>query len=420
MMAISGDWRMNNSIVVAGVGMTRFAKHLDRSLKSLALEAIAQALGDANVSAGSIQAAYIGNAAAGVMTGQACVLGEIVLREMGIGRIPVINVENACASASTAFQQAFMMLSAGFYDVALAVGVEKLTHPDKQRTFSVFQGSVDVEDHEGLVRYLAELAGAESTHTADPASGGRSIFMDIYAARALQHMRRFGTTQRQFAMVASKNAYHGSLNSRAQYRDPLSVDEVLAASPIVYPLTLPMCSPIGDGAAAAILMTEKKAKELGLSSSPTILASILTSGWDRSEDDGNDVAAYASALAYEAASVGPDDLDVVELHDASAPAELILYESLGLAKPGEGSRLLEEGATSLGGRLPVNTSGGLLRKGHPIGATGIAQIFELVTQLRGNAGNRQASRHRTALAQNGGGMVRGTTAACVVTILQSG
>lgn len=410
---------MNNNVVVAGVGMTRFAKHLDRSLKSLAVEAIAQALSDANIPTSSIQAAYIGNAAAGVMTGQVCVLGEIILRDLGVGRIPIINVENACASASTAFQQAYMMLSAGIYDVALAVGVEKLAHADKQRTFSVFQGSVDVEDHEGLVRYLAELAGAESTDAAKAGAAGRSIFMDIYAARAIQHMRRFGTTQRQFAMVASKNAYHGSLNSLAQYRDRLSVDEVLAATSIVYPLTLPMCSPIGDGAAAAILMTERRARELGLSSSPRVLTSVLTSGWDRTDDGGNDVAGYAGALAYEAAGIGPEDLDVVELHDASAPAELILYESLGLARPGEGSRLVEEGATSLGGRVPVNTSGGLLRKGHPVGATGIAQIFELVTQLRGRAGRRQVSKHRTALAHNGGGMVRGSTAACVVTILQA-
>ncbi|GGO89439.1 thiolase [Marinobacterium nitratireducens] len=407
---------MKQNVYIAGVGMTRFGKHIDRGLKSLTIEAIDQALKDAGIAAGDLQAAYMGNAAAGTIVGQVCVPGEVALREMGIGRIPVVNIENACASASTAFNQACTLVTAGLYDVVLATGAEKLYHQDKLKTFSVFTGAVDVENYDGVVQQVLDRAGAAGMQLdMDGAGAKRSVFMDIYAAMALEHMSRYGTTQGQFAAVSAKNSYHGSLNPRAQYREALTVEQVLAAPEIAYPLTLPMCSPIGDGAAAVVLVSERKARQLGLVNPVKVASSVLRSGWDPVE--GLSIAETCAREAYEEAGVGPEDLSCIELHDASAPSELIYYEQLGLCAKGEGGRFVEEGHSRLGGRVPVNTSGGLLRKGHPIGATGVAQIVELTEQLRGQAGNRQVDGARVALAENGGGYINGDAAALVVSIL---
>ncbi len=232
------------------------------------------------------------------------------------------------------------------------------------------------------------------------------------------HMEKYGTTAEQFAGVSAKNSYHGSLNPRAQFREALTVEEVLAAPMIAEPLTRPMCSPIGDGAAAAVVVSERKARELGIAKPVRVVCSVLRSGWDHGLDDEGTVELCARE-AYEEAGVGPQDLDVAECHDASAPAEITEYEALGLCPKGEGGKLIEEGATKLGGRLPVNTSGGLLRKGHPIGATGIAQIVELVEQLQGRSDKRQVEGARVALAQNGGGTIGTDAAAMCVTILQT-
>jgi len=400
---------------IAGVGMTDFGKFPDRGLKSLASEAIVAALADAGLPPGAIEAAYIGNAAAPVITGQVMIAGQVILRNLGIGRIPVVNVENACATSATAFQQAERMIALGQYDVVLAAGVEKLFHADKSRTFSVFMGAVDVE---GIPQFLASLAKSDAPKAA---SGGdkRSVFMDIYAAAARRHMERYGTTARHFAMVSAKNSYHGSLNPHAQYRDVMTVDQVLAAPVVATPLTLPMCAPIGDGAAAVVLVSERKARELGLKGTVRVRSSVLASGWDGSGGQEESVVEYASRRAYELAAVDPSDVSVVELHDATAPAEILCYESMGLAAKGEGARLIEEGATRLGGRFPVNTSGGLLRKGHPVGATGAAQIFELCEQLRGRAGARQVPNARIGVAENGGGFIGADAAATVVTVLEA-
>jgi acetyl-CoA acetyltransferase len=408
---------MKLSAVVAGVGMTTFGKHLDRTLKSLAGEAIGAALTDAGLAAGDIQAAYMGNAAAAVITGQICVPGEIVLREMGIGGIPVINIENACATASTALNQAAAMITFGAYDVVLACGYEKLSHADKALSFSVFAGAVDVEDMEGLKARVAGKMLAVGAHDGSEAGANRSVFMDIYATEILAHMQRYGTTRRQLAAVSAKNSRHGHLNPRAQFRDVLTVDQVLAAREIVYPLTLPMCSPIGDGAAAVILVSEKKARELGLVKRVTLRSSVLQTGWDHDAGDTAAVFRSASDAAYAEAGVGPSEVHVAELHDASASSEILHTEYLRFCAPGEGGPLVESGATSLGGRLPVNPSGGLLRKGHPIGATGIAQIVELTEQLQGRSGPRQVPDARVGLAENGGGYVHDDVAALVVTIL---
>ncbi len=410
---------MKQNAYIAGVGMTHFGKHLDRTLRSLAAEAIAIAVNDAGINFSDIQAAYMGNAASSIITGQVCVSGEIALREVGIGRIPIINVENACATSSTALNQAAMLVTHGVYDVVLVCGYEKLVHQDKAKSFAVFSGSADVERADELVASIdrkmrevglePDLGGAGSS---------RSVFMDIYATMAVAHMQKYGTTREQFAAVVAKNSYHGSLNERAQFRNVVTIADVLAAREIAYPLTLPMCSPIGDGAAAVVLVSERRARQMGLSRPVRILASAFQTGWSFAPGESEaTVFETTIAQAYEEAGVGPEDLSCVELHDASAPAEIIHTEYLGLCSKGEGGRLVESGETRLGGRIPVNTSGGLLRKGHPIGATGVAQIVELTEQLQGRAGARQVHGAKVGLAENGGGFVEDSVAALVVTVL---
>lgn len=408
---------MKTNAYIAGVGMTRFGKFLDQGLKAIGAGAIEAALKDADMDRSELQAAWLGNAAAGLVTGQESIRGQVVLRGVGIGKIPVVNVENACASASTAFNQATAMVSAGLYDIALAVGVEKLYHVDKTKSFGAFTGAVDVEAMDEIMAALkksAEAGGA--TEASEGAGKKRSMFMDIYAAGARAHMKKYGTTVEQFAGVSAKNSFHGSMNDRAQFREVLSIEDVLGSPMIAEPLTRPMCSPIGDGAAAAIIVSEKKARELGLHNPVKVVSTVLHSGWDH-EDGVDGAAELASSEAYEEAGVGPNDLSVVELHDASAPGEIFAYEYLGLCPKGDGGKLVSDGTTRLGGRMPVNTSGGLLRKGHPVGATGIAQIVELTEQLQGRSGKRQVEGAKIGLAHNGGGSIGNDAAAMCITIL---
>lgn len=409
---------MKMNAVVAGVGMTRFGKMLDRGLKSIGAEAVEAALRDAGMMGADIEAAFVGNAAAGLVTGQECIRGQVVLRSAGIGKIPVINVENACASASTALHQAAAMVTAGLYDVVLAVGVEKLYHEDKRKSFAAFSGAVDVEAMAEIMARLKEGAKESSPGSSGEGAGeNRSMFMDIYAAAARNHMKRYGTTVQQFAGVSAKNSFHGSLNPRAQFREALSVEDVLNAPTIAAPLTRPMCSPIGDGAAAVVVVSERKARALGLVSPVRIASMVLHSGWDHAPGEEGGAAELCAREAYDEAGLGPADLSVIELHDASAPAELMAYESLGLCAKGEGGTLVDSGATRLGGPIPVNTSGGLLRKGHPVGATGIAQVVELTEQLRGDSGARQVKGAKVGLAHNGGGNIGSDAAAMCVSVL---
>jgi acetyl-CoA acetyltransferase len=309
------------------------------------------------------------------------------------------------------------MVSTGCYDAVLALGVEKLYHPDKQRTFMALRGGMDVEELEAaLASFAADESGAGEAPKASAGGDKRSVAMDFYANLARAHMRQYGTTLEQLAGVSAKNSLHGSLNPRAQFREALTVDDVLGAPMIVEPLTRPMCSPIGDGAAAAVLVSERKARQLGLESPVRVAASVLHSGWDH-EPGELDSATLCAREACEESGVGPEDIGVVELHDASAIGELIAYESLGLCQRGESGKLIDEGATKIGGRVPVNTSGGLLRKGHPVGATGIAQVVELAEQLQGRCGKRQVEGVTAALAHNGGGVVGREAASMCVTIL---
>jgi acetyl-CoA acetyltransferase len=392
---------------------------METGLKALGREALLAALADAGIDKDAIEAAFVGNAMAGLVTGQECIRGQVVLRSAGIGAIPVINVENACASASTALHQASAMVSAGIYDTVLALGVEKLYHPDKRRSFAAIGSAVDMEEIGAIMEALKKSAQSQGAKKASSGAGEkRSMFMDFYAIMARRHMQQYGTTARQFAAVAAKNSYHGSLNQKAQFQQALSVDEVLAEPMIAEPLTRPMCSPIGDGAAAAVIVSERKAREIGVSKPVYVSACVLRSGWDHGPDEEGTVDRCVRE-AYEKSGVGPEDLDVIEAHDATAPAELMYYEEFGLCKPGEGGPLVDSGATKIGGRIPVNPSGGLLRKGHPVGASGLAQITELVEQLRGQSGRRQVEGARSAMAQNGGGQIGVDAAAMCVTILTS-
>jgi acetyl-CoA acetyltransferase len=411
---------MKMNAYVAGVGMTQFGRMMDRGLKVIGGEAIEAALADAGIEKKDVQAAWMSNAAAGVLTGQECIRGQVVLRGIGMGAIPVVNVENACASASTAFNQACAMVTAGLYDVVLAAGVEKMYFEDKAKVFGAFMGAVDVEYLQTILEALQKSASASGAKEASKSAGrNRSMFMDIYAAAARAHMASYGTTAEHFAMISAKNSFHGSLNPRAQFREALSVEDVLAAPMIAEPLTRPMCSPIGDGAAAVVIVSKRKMRELGLAEPVRVAASVLRSGWDH--DYGSEgLSEVCAREAYEEAELGPEDLSVVELHDASAPAELMAYESIGLCAKGEGGPLVASGATKLGGRIPVSTSGGLLRKGHPIGATGIAQIVEITEQIQGRAGARQVAGARAGLCHNGGGNIGADAAAQCVTILTSG
>ncbi len=361
---------MKQNAFIAGVGMTRFGNAMHLSLNDLAASAINDALQDAGLDKRALNAAYMGNAAGAIITGQVCVPGQIALRKMGIDRIPVINLENACATSATAFQQAATMVTLGVYDVVLVCGYEKLYSDVKEKTFSVFTGAIDVTDMDAIRERLQARNERIGQHLDMSGAGAsRSIFIDIYATWAREHMAKYGTTVEQLAAVSAKNSRHGSLNPKSQFRDVISIDDVLAARKIVDPLTLPMCAPVGDGAAAVVLVSEKKAREIGLARCVRVRASSLHSGWDAQPDE-LELVPSAARQIYNDAELGPDSLNCVELHDASAISEIKYYEYLGLCGEGEGGDYVASGKSSLGGATPVNTSGGLMRKGHPIGATG--------------------------------------------------
>jgi len=408
-------------IYAVGIGMTPFGRHPQLDVKQLTRRAVTEALADAGLAPAAIEAAYFANATQGHMEGQHMVRGEIALRNMGIGEIPVVNVENACASGSTALQLAVTALRAGDADIALAVGAEKMVSPNRELMFSAFDGAWDVAEQKTIAQKLLQLGEGVEPPPGTTSEKPYSVFMDVYAAFARFHMKRFGTTQRQLAAVAAKNHTHSVHNPLSQYRKAFSTEEVLAAAPITYPLTLPMCSPVSDGAAAVVVATAAGLKRHGLDSRRAIrvLASVVQSGSDRAPDDvQRHCTALAAKRAYDRAGIGPEDVDVAEVHDATAMGEIIQVENLGFCAYGEGGELAERGDTRIGGRLPVNPSGGLESKGHPIGATGLGQIHELVTQLRGEAGKRQVEGARIGMAENGGGLQGIEEAVACITILR--
>ncbi|MBC7102343.1 MAG: thiolase family protein [Parvibaculum sp.] len=407
-------------IYAVGVGMTAFGKLADINIKQLTRQAVASALADSGLMTRDIEGAFFSNAVQGHMEGQHLIRGQIALREIGIQGVPVVNVENACASASSAFNLAVNFLRAGAGGVALVVGAEKMYSDDRVRMFGAFDSAWDVSSADRIRQQLVMMGEGVEVPPGTTSSSPYSVFMDVYAAFARQHMRTFGTTQRQIAAVAAKNHDHSVHNPFAQYRRSFTVDEVLAAAPITYPLTVPMCAPISDGAAAVILCTEAAVKRHRLDRNRAIrvLASVIQTGSDRTADEYEKHCTRLGARrAYELAGVGPEDVSVAEVHDATAVGEIIQIENLGFCPFGEGGPVSERGETRIGGRIPVNPSGGLESKGHPIGVTGLGQIVELVAQLRGEAGSRQVENARIAVAENGGGLHGVEEAVACITIL---
>jgi acetyl-CoA acetyltransferase len=412
-----------NDIYVVGVGMTQFGRLLERSVYDMVGEAVGLALKDAGCGTADIGSAFYGTLTNGQFQGQTAIPGPIAMRRLGIEGVPVFTVENACAAGSSAFNLATLALRAGSCDIALAVGAEKMNIPDKAKMFSAFDGGWDVSTVEENKKTLLAMGDGIVPPPGTMSERPYSVFMDVYAAICRNHMKRYGTTQRQIAAVAAKNHQHSVHNPLAQFQQPFTIEEVLASPPIAYPLTTMMCSPISDGAAAVVLCNAAGLKRLSAAGADTsravrVLASVIQTGTTRSLDEPQKIVAHLGALkAYEQAGVSPKDVSVAEVHDASAIGEILNAESLMLVPFGEGGPAAERGDFTVGGRMPINPSGGLESKGHPIGATGLGQIHELVTQLRGEAGKRQVDNARVAIQENGGGLFGIEEAVVAVTIL---
>jgi len=463
-------------VYLIGADMMKFGKHYDKSIKQMTALTVEGVLKDAGIPKDRIEAAWFSNSGWGRRNGQDAIRGQIALRPLGIEKIPITNVENACAGGSTALNSAYMAVAGGFFDVALAVGVEKIYHEDKLQMFAGYLAGMDVENinrtldffkkYEAMISIrpdqwpeeyatrpprkqndqgwamglparvkagiksgvvmlkdaviLGNLFGKENFKAL--VKGGlaqsHSPFMDLYSLAARAHMDLYGTTQRQMAVVSAKNHFHSSFNPKAQYTRDMTVEQVLMDARVSFPLTRAMCAPVGDGAAAAIICDGEHLEKFGRSRAVRIRASVLGSGRDRGLEE-EDIAVRLAEQAYRSAGIGPQDIDVAELHDATAFGELHHTETLGFCGEGEGGRFADSGATKLGGRIPINTSGGLESRGHPVGATGLAQIYELVAQLRGEAGPRQVEGARIALAQNGGGNIGIEEAAMCLHILEA-
>ncbi len=412
-------------VYVVGVGMTHFGKWPKKSIKDLTREAVTTALDHAGIGKEQLQMAAVGNAFQGIATGQESIRGQVVLRPMGIGDIPIFNVENACASSATAFQVAWMDLALGLHDFGLALGFEKMYLEDRDKRLSLFSAAMDQDIVQAFMKMSqadekkakSELSGKSESQGDNDKPKKRSAFMDVYAMAARMHMKTYGTTQRQFAAISAKNHFNSQFNPYAQYQQPMTIDEVLNAPEIAYPFTRPMCSPVGDGAAAAILCTKEGLKKLTAPKPVKILTALLGSGKDRRMDE-PDLAERLSKRAYQDAGVGPEDINVLEVHDATAFGELRALEGLGFCPVGEGGPFSEAGHTALDGKIAVNPSGGLESKGHPVGATGVGQITEVVWQLRGEAGKRQVKNARIGMAENGGGVLGVEEAAMNIIILE--
>jgi acetyl-CoA acyltransferase len=412
-------------VFVIGVGMTRFAKYLDRSIKYLAQAALGQTLADANLAGSDLEAVWFSNSLWGMHSEQHCIRGQVALQKTGLDGLPIANVENACAGGATAFHHAWLGVASGLYDCTLAIGAEKVCQEDRIKMFQASWAGIDVENMNGQMKALSNaLANIRLDVPIPPEDTNgrgkdRSVFMDLYSGMCRWHMANFGSTQNQLAAIASKNHFHSSLNPYAQFQKEMSIEEILNARVVSWPLTVPMCAPTGDGAAAAILCSSDFLTRVKNTRPVKILASVLASGTNRSiEDKSQDIAVRLSRQAYETAGVGPGDINLAEVHDATAYGELHQSEALGFCRQGEGGVYAETGASRLGGRQPINTSGGLESRGHPVGASGLGQIHELVTQLRHEAGKRQVENCRLALAENGGGNLGFEEAAMGIHILE--
>jgi acetyl-CoA acetyltransferase len=382
-------------VVVAGGEVGAFGLWPDSSLQSLALPVLAAALRDAGVQAAQLEAAYVGNAFGGLMQGHETMLGQMLLPAAGIESIPVHNIKNACSSGADAMALAWSAVAYGQYDCVLVLGVEKMTHPERSRAMAVLASASDRQ----------------------PTDAGRSVFMDLNAERAKNYMRRYGATPRHFALCAAKNRRHASLNPQAAVRTLMDADAILQDRMVLDPLTRAMCGGIADGAAAVVLVSSAFARRHGLHG-PKVRASCVVSGQPQRGADAPSATARSGALAFAAAGLDPRDVSLAEVHDPTAPQELIDIEDLGLCAPGQAFVLTESGHTQLGGRMPVNVSGGLTCRGHPVGATGVAQIVELSRQLSQRAGPAQVQGARWGLAQMAGGLLGSDSAVACVHLLE--
>ena len=382
-------------VVVAGGEVGAFGLWPDSSLQSLALPVLAAALRDAGVQATQLEAAYVGNAFGGLMQGHETMLGQMLLPAAGIESIPVHNIKNACSSGADAMALAWSAVAYGQYDCVLVLGVEKMTHPDRSRAMAVLASASDRQ----------------------PTDAGRSVFMDLNAERAKNYMRRYGATPRHFALCAAKNRFHASLNHKAAVRTLMDADAVLQDRMVLDPLTRAMCGGIADGAAAVVLVSSAFARRHGLHG-PKVRASCVVSGQPQRSADAPSASARCGVLAFAAAGLDPRDVSLAEVHDPTAPQEFIDIEDLGLCAPGQAFVLTESGQTQLGGHMPVNVSGGLTCRGHPVGATGVAQIVELSRQLSDRAGPAQVAGARWGLAQMAGGLLGSDSAVACVHLLE--
>lgn len=379
-----------SDVYIVGIDMIRFGRYPDRTVPSLAAEAALLALDDCGLTIKDMQALYSGN------LGQAAgMVGQRMLAEIGQTGIPVTNVANACATGATAFRDAWMSIKAGVYDIVLAVGVEQMGK-------GLLGGGAGGPSPEGLI--------------------GSGTMPAMFSHIGMEHARKYGTTFDQFARVSVKNHWHSTMNPKSMYRKETPLQEVMAAEMIAWPNTKLMCSVNVDGSAAAVLVSERKMKQLGLQSRAVkVRASEMSSNpfaeRQMAMPDFSGATRVAARNAYEQAGIGPDDVNLIELHDCFATAEIVHYENLGICADGDAGKLINDGTTQLGGRVPVNVSGGLLSKGHPLGATGIANLYEVSTHLRGEAGDRQVEGARIGLTHVvGGGPGMGT--ACAVHVLE--
>jgi len=387
-----------SAVLIAGIGMTPFGRFLGLGVRSMSVTAIDEALTDSGIPAEDVDKVFFGNAAAGVITQQEMIRGQIALRHHALGRKSLINVENACASGGSALNLAYEAIAGGRAEVVMVVGVEQLNHEDKSRPFNALRGSTDIGD-------IGESEPGEMS--------SNSILMNYYAGVAQSYLDTHHATPEDFALVAVKNRHNASMNPLAHFRAPQTVSDVMHSRMIVDPLRLAMCAPMTDGAAALVLCSAEYAKRL-----PGKKVELVTSTVAASPGVGMSPVNPAADGAYAASGIGPHDFDLIELHDAAAPAELLQYSEIGLCEEGEAHHWVREGRTELGGEIPINTSGGLLSRGHPLGATGCAQVFEVVQQLRGEAGGRQVENAQVGLAINGGGWVDGTYALAVSSVLK--
>ena len=375
-------------VAVIGVGMTKFGRFPETSFEDLGREAITNAINDADIKPKEIEFGYCGNVYGGMC------MGQRVLKEIGIAGIEIINVDNACASGSTALRGVWYAIATGLYDIGIAMGIEKLTHLPPA---TLVPPGEDLQGEMGMV------------------------FPAYFAMIMRKYMETFGTTLEQVAKISVKNHHNGCLNPYSQFQKEVTGEEVLSSRMICDPITLLQCCPTSDGAAAAILCSSSLARRY-TSHMITIAASVLRTGnflYTQEDFTFSDLTANVAKKAYEMANVGPEDIDLCELHDAFAINELLHYEELGFCSRGEGGILIEKGETEIGGKIPVNTSGGLLSKGHPLGATGVAQIAEIVWQLRGKAGKRQVKNPRVGLAHLVGGAVTDIeNGACTIHIIK--